>query len=103
MVSTTGYYLLWTVPLVSGDIRWNDEKKSIEDGTTFFRDLVGAEEVQNVLLKIAENNNCNLVDVTFHDSDTSYAGPSYGGIVGSCFGSSHMSISAILVPRSPAK
>ena len=103
LIDTTGFYMFWTIPLVSGDLRWNEQKKSIEGGTSFFRDQVGVDELQTALLKIAETRNCDLADVYVQDSDSSYAGPSYGGLVGSCFGSSHMSISAILVPRSPAK
>jgi hypothetical protein len=103
LINTTGFYMFWTIPLVSGDLRWNEQKKSIEGGTSFFRDQVGVDELQTALLKIAETRNCDLADVYVQDSDSSYAGPSYGGLVGACFGSSHMSISAILVPRSPAK
>ena len=103
LIDTTGFYIFWTIPLASGDLRWNDEKKSIEGGTSFFKDQVGVDELQTALLKIAESRNCDLADVYVHDSDASYAGPSYGGAVGSCFGSSHMSISAILVPRTSAK
>ena len=102
-ITTSGYYMFWTIPLVSGDLRWNDQNKSIEGGTSFFKDQVGVDELQTALLKIAESRNCDLADVYVHDADASYAGPSYGGAVGSCFGSSHMSISAILVPRTSAK
>lgn len=98
-VDTTGYYFLWTIPLACGDIRWNESKKSIEGGTMFFRDMVGLDEVQSALVKIAESRNCDLVDVAFHDSDTSYAGASYGGMIGALFGSSRISASAVLVPR----
>ena len=103
LIDTSGFYMFWTIPLVSGDLRWNEQKKSIEGGTSFFKDQVGVDELQSALLKIAESRNCDLADVYVRDSDASYAGPSYGGAVGSCFGSSHMSISAVLVPRSPAK
>ena len=103
MIDTTGFYFLWTIPLVSGDLRWDDDTKSIKGGTSLFKDQVGVDELQSALLKIAESRNCDLADVYVQDSDATYAGPSYGGAVGSCFGSSHMSISAILVPRSPAK
>ena len=103
LIDTSGFYMFWTIPLVSGDLRWNDQKKSIEGGSSFFKDQVGVDELQSALLKIAESRNCDLADVYVHDTDSSYAGVSYGGAVGSCFGSSHMSISAILVPRSPAK
>ena len=29
LIDTSGFYMFWTVPLVSGDLRWNDEKKYI--------------------------------------------------------------------------
>ena len=103
LIDTTGFYMFWTIPLVSGDLRWNEQKKSIEGGSSFFKDQVGVNELQSALQKIAESRNCDLADVYVQDADASYAGPSYGGAVGSCFGSSHMSISAILVPRSPDK
>ena len=64
--------------------------------------LDGVAELQAALLKIAESRNCDLADVSYFDGDASYAGPSYGGAVGTCFGSSHMSVSAILVPRKVA-
>ena len=41
LIDTSGFYMFWTVPLVSGDLRWNDKKKSIEGGTSFFNDQVG--------------------------------------------------------------
>lgn len=99
LIDTSGFYMFWTIPLISGDLRWSDEKKSIEGGTSFFKDQVGIEELQTALLKIAETRNCDVADVSYFDGDASYAGPSYGGAVGTCFGSSHMSVSAILVPR----
>jgi len=102
LIDTSGFYMFWAVPLVSGDLRWNDGKKSIEGGASFFTDQVGIEELQTALLKIAETRNCDLAEVSYFDGDASYAGPSYGGAVGSCFGSSHMSVSAILVPRKAA-
>lgn len=99
MINTSGYYMFWTIPLVSGDLRWNDKKKSIEGGTSLFKDLVGLAELQNALMKIAESRNCDLAEVYFSDSDTTYAGASYGGAIGTCFGSSQMCVSALLVPR----
>jgi len=98
-ISTTGYYFLWTLPLVSGDLRWNEKTKSINGGTCFFRDLVGVTELQDALHKIAETRNCDVIDIAVHDSDTSYAGASYGGAVGALFGSSQFGISGVLVPK----
>ena len=103
MIDTSGYYMFWTIPLVSGDLRWNEEKKSIEGGTSFFKDQVGLGELQSALLKIAETRNCDLADVHYTDSDSSYAGASESGIIGMLFGSSQMSVSALLVPRNQAK
>ena len=100
-ITTTGYYFMWTLPLASGDLRWNEETKTINGGTCFFRDMVGATELQNALLKIAETRNCDVIDIAYHDADTSYAGPSYGGAIGVFFGSSQIGISGVLVPRAP--
>ena len=98
-ITTTGYYCLWTVPLFSGDLRWNAEKQSINGGTCLFSDQVGATELQDALLKIAESRNCDVIDIAFHDSDTSYAGVSTGGLIGALFGSSQIGISGVFVPR----
>ena len=98
-ITTTGYYCLWTIPLVSGDLRWNEEKQSINGGTCLFSDQVGAAELQDALLKIAESRNCDVIDMAFHDSDTSYAGVSTGGLIGALFGSSQIGVSGVLVPK----
>ena len=99
MIDTSGYYMFWTIPLVSGNLRWNDQKRSIEGGTSLFRDQVGLGELQNALIKLAESRNCDLAEVYFNDTDATYAGVSYSGAIGSCFGSSQMCVSALLVPR----
>lgn len=98
-ISTSGYYMFWTIPLVSGDLRWDPEMGEIKGGTSFFQDQVGFNELQDALHNIAERRNCDLAEVYFSDSDDSYAGVSYQGLIGTIFGSSHMSVSAVLVPR----
>ena len=98
-ITTSGYYMFWCVPLVSGDLRWDEEKREIKGGFSFFSDQVGFQELQTALQKIAETRNCDLADVNFHDFDGFYADVSYAGIIGALFGSSHMGVSAILVPR----
>lgn len=102
-IDTWGIYMFWSVPLVSGDLTWNDQTKSIEGGFSLFSDQVGVDELQTALLNIAESRNCDLVDVNYFDSDTSYAGASYSGLVGALFGSSRMCVSAVMVPRSESK
>ena len=99
MIDTSGYYMFWTIPLVSGDLRWDDRKRSIEGGTSLFKDQVGLGEIQSALIQLAESRNCDLAEVYFNDTDATYAGVSYSGAIGSCFGSSQMCVSALLVPR----
>jgi len=104
VISTIGYYVLWTVPLVSGDLRWDPDKQSIKGGFSLFRDQVGINELQTALLKIAESRDCDLADVEFADADSSYAGASgTSGLLGIFFGSSQMGVSALLVPRDKAE
>lgn len=98
-IETSGYYMFWIIPLLSGDVRWNDETKDIEGGFLPFRNFVSLAKVQNALTKLAESRDCDLAEVYFYDADTSYAGVSYVGAIGSCFGSSRMCASAVLVPR----
>lgn len=98
-ITTSGYYMFWAIPLVSGDLRWNQATGEIQGGTALFQDQVGFTELQDALHKIAERRNCDLAEVYFNDSDNSYAGVSYEGAIGAFFGSSHMSVSAVLVPR----
>lgn len=98
-ISTSGFYFLWTLPIASGDLRWDAAKRDIKGGTVFFRDLAGVAELQTALLNIAESRNCDVVDIVYYDHDTSYAGPSYEGAVGVLFGSSELGVSGVLVPR----
>ena len=98
-ISTEGFYFLWSVPIVSGDLRWNNKKKTIEGGCSLFTDQVSIDELQNALVKLAEARNCDLMDVTYNDSDTSMGGASYEGLIGFLFGTSRMSVSAVMVPR----
>ena len=102
-ITTTGYYMFWTIPLASGDLTWDYEKNDVKGGTSLFSDHVSFNELQDTLLKIANVRNCDLADISFCDSDETYAGLfSESGLIGTCFGSSQMSVSAILVPRKPA-
>ena len=98
-ITTTGYNMFWCIPLASGDLRWDTTKGDIRGGFSLFSDMVGFQELQTALQKIAETRNCNLADVSFHDSDGFYADVSWGGLIGMFFGSSQMGVSAILVPR----
>ena len=101
-LSTTGEYLFWTIPLGSGRFRWDERTKTLKTGTAWFSDCVGVVELQEALLKYADSRGCDVVDVSYCDADTSYAGASYEGLLGVIFGSSQMGVSAVLVPRTMA-
>jgi len=98
-ITTSGYNLFWCIPLVSGDLGWDGTKREIKGSPSFFTDQVGFQELQTALQKIADTRNCDLADVSFHDSDGFYADASWGGLIGMFFGSSQMGVSAILIPR----
>ena len=98
-ITTEGYNMFGYIPLASGDLRWDAEKREIKGGISFFTDQVGFQELQTALQNIAEARNCDLAEVNFHDSDGFYADLSWGGLVGMFIGSSQMGVSAILVPR----
>ena len=101
-LTTTGEHMFWAIPLGSGRFRWNEETQTLETETAWFQDNVGVAELQEALLKYADSRNCDVVDISFVDSDTSYAGVSYEGIIGILFGSSSMGVSGVLVPRAAA-
>ncbi len=98
-IESTGFYILWQVPLFSGDIRWNSEKKSIEGGVSFFKDHVSISNLQNAITNYADSRNCDLVDVIYDNMSASYAEASETGLIGAFFGSATINVSAVLVPR----
>lgn len=98
-ITTSGYNMFWCLPLACGDIRWNSATDDINGGVAFFQDQVGLDELQTALQKIAESRDCDLANVYFNDSDGFYVDVSWGGLIGTCFGSSQMGVSAVLVPR----
>ena len=102
-MESTGFYILWQVPLFSGDIRWNNEKKSIEGGVSFFKDHISLANLQNAITNYADSRNCDLVDVIYNDTNASYAEASETGLIGALFCSATINVSAVLVPRTNEK
>ena len=102
-IESTGYYILWQVPICSGDIRWNSEKKNIEGGVSFFKDNISLANLQNAITNYADSRNCDLVDVIYNDTNASYAEASETGLIGALFCSATINVSAVLVPRTNEK
>lgn len=101
-LQTDGGYMFCTLPIASGKFVWNEQTGQLETETVFFEDLVGITEVQEALQKYADSKNCVLAEVSFTDSDTSFADASYEGMVGVLFSASSMGVSAVLIPRNAA-
>ena len=102
-IESTGFYILWAIPIFSGNIRWNSEKKTIEGGVSFFKDNISLTYLQKAITTYADSRNCDLVDVIYNDTNASYAEASATGLIGALFGSSTMNVSAVLVPRTSDK
>ena len=102
-IESTGFYILWAVPLFSGNIKWNSEKKTIEGGVSFFKDNISLTYLQKAITTYADSRNCDLVDVVYNDTNASYAEASATGLIGALFGSSTMNVSAVLVPKNSDK
>lgn len=68
-VSNGGYYLFSWWPLAMGDIRWDEKKQDIRGGTTLFREQGTLQDVEELLAKIAERENCDLVGVVALDDE----------------------------------
>ncbi len=102
-IESTGFFILWQVPIFSGDIRWNSEKKSIEGGFSLFKDHVSLANLQNAVTNYADSRDCDLVDVIYNNTNASYAEASETGLIGAFFGSATINVSAVLVPRKSDK
>ena len=102
-IESTGFYILWQVPIYSGKIKWNSEKKCLEGGVSFFKDNISLANLQNAITKYADSRNCDLVDVIYNDTNASYAEASETGLIGALFCSATINVSAVLVPRTDEK
>lgn len=98
VIDTTGYYLFNTLPLVSGDVRWDERRRSIKGGTSFFRNHVRESKLQDALVNLAKSRNCDLADVSYCADGSSFADYN-NAFLGAVFSKSHMGVSATLVPR----
>ena len=98
VIDTTGYYLFGTLPLVTGDVRWDARLRSIKGGTSLFRDHVGEAKLQNALVNLAKSRNCDLADVSYYAEGETFADLN-NVFIGALLYKSNMGVSATLVPR----
>ena len=98
LIDTSGYYLFNTLPLVTGDVRWDARKRTIRGGTSLFRNHVREAKLQDALENFAKSRNCDLVDVSY-DADGETLADINNTFLGVFMGKTHMCVSATLVPR----
>lgn len=104
VVSNNAYHLFSTFTLESGDLRWDEEKNDIKGGIALFQDYCGNDDCYEVIQRIAERENCDLVDVIFTESSIpTFNVSSYAGLAAFALGSYQVQACAILRPRATAK
>lgn len=103
VVRNSGFHFFWTWPLVSGDMRWDDEKNDIKGGSAFFADHCNNQACMNVLQRIAERENCDLAGVYYTDmTESAFDVSSVSGLFGWLVGLYEVQACGILRPRAGA-
>lgn len=103
VVRNSGIHGLWWFPIMSGDMRWDDEKNDIKGGTDFFSNHCSPTDCMNTLEKIAERENCDLVDIYFTDMTKSgFDVTSFSGLFAWAGGLYEVQACGILRPRADA-
>jgi hypothetical protein len=103
VVRNSGIHVLWSFPLVSGDMRWDEETKDIKGGLAFFDDYCNTAVCMDVLEGIARRENCDLVGVYFTDMTKSgFDVTSFSGLFAWVGGLYEVQACGILRPRGTA-
>lgn len=96
VLQNDGYELLWCIPLWSGAMTWDEKSKSVEYTPVFFKNNADTQHLYVAAKRVADNENCDLVNVTFVDNYLALN-------LSNCYGAikvNEVTISAILRPRS---
>ncbi len=100
VINNCGLYLLWSLTVGTGDVRWNPKTQDINGGCAMFKDFSNMHNIYEALNRIAERENCELVDVVFLDgSDSSMSLFSYSGLAAGLIGVNDITVSAVLRPK----
>ena len=72
LIRNSGWTLLYFIPALFGDVTWepkaNDGKGGINGGLWLFRDKCNVSDCYETLQKLAEQQNCDLSNVTLVDN-----------------------------------
>ena len=67
MLGNEGYYLFQCIPLVVGDVNWDEKKGGIVNEISFFSDELAGDRMSNAMFRYAESRDCDLVDVVINN------------------------------------
>ena len=67
MLGNEGYYLFQCIPLVAGDVTWNERKGGIVNEISFFSNELAGDRIANAMFRYAESQNCDLVDLVINN------------------------------------
>ncbi len=67
MVANEGYYLFQWLPLVAGDVTWNEKDNDLSGGTKLFSNQLKADRMIEAISRYAARENCDLVDVVINN------------------------------------
>ena len=89
LIRNSGWTLFYIIPGLFGDVTWepeaNDGKGDINGGLWLFRDKCNVSDCYETLQKLAEQQNCDLTNVTLVDNSAITLGfTGYGELIG-CF------------------
>lgn len=103
VVRNSGLHVLWSFPLASGDMRWDEKTQDIKGGLSFFHDHCNTKVCMEVLEGIANRENCDLVGVYFTDmTKSSFDVTSIPGLFAWVGGLYEVQACGILRPRAAA-
>lgn len=90
-LGTECYYLLWSLPLASGNMSdWDAAAKAPKNSVSFFADETSLRKLEDMLYRYAESHGCDVCDIIYEcddDADVNF------------IQSRSASVSGVLVPR----
>ena len=104
LIRNSGWTLLYFIPALFGDVTWdpkaNGGKGDIDGGLWLFRDKCNVSDCYETLQKLAEQQNCDLTNVTLVDNSLISLGfTGYMEFLGCFVEGNDVMVSGVLRPR----
>lgn len=99
-IENDGYFLFSYIPLVAGNMKWNDKYQRIKYGPSFFYTETSVQPMLDLIYKYAERENCDVVDIIIDDrTEYGFDLTSLMGLFKAVVGCEPINVSAILRDR----